>query len=107
MAAVAMANYARVPGTIPRYDHDCNGHSAAFSGICAAADGEPLDPTVLLVGYDEQVQVAPFDITALRAYRRCGVWGDAYRKPYAYRRSTAPDWSDDLFRRADARCYGA
>ncbi len=34
----------------------------------------------------EDIKLVEFDIEAIRNYRKRGVLGDAYRKPYAYKK---------------------
>jgi predicted amidohydrolase len=106
MVAVAMANYAQTPGGVPRFDSDFNGHSVAYEGICSTPSGEWLDQTALVAGHEEEVHVVSLDLDALRSYRARGVWGDAYRKPYAYRRSPGCVAVQAIFRRTDSRRDG-
>jgi predicted amidohydrolase len=75
MLGVAMANYA-APGE--------NGHSVAFDGVAFTRDGASRDMLVVEAGEKEGVYLAPFDLDALRDYRRREVWGDAYRRPGCY-----------------------
>ncbi|GAA3737837.1 carbon-nitrogen hydrolase family protein [Salinactinospora qingdaonensis] len=75
MAAMAMANYAG-PGL---------GHSVAFDGIAFGSEGS-RDMLVTEAGEAEGVYPAVLDLAALRAYRREGTWGGAFRRPGAYRR---------------------
>lgn len=78
MTAVAMANYAG-PGM---------GHSVAFDGI-AFADGRSRDMLVVEAGESAGGYPAILDLDALRDYRRREAWGDAFRRPIAYRSLTA------------------
>jgi predicted amidohydrolase len=93
MVGVAMANYAA-----PTFD----GRSVAFSGICCAPDGAPLDHTLVEAGPQEGIFLADFDLAALRAYRARETLGDAYRKPGAYA-SLVADAPAPPFGRADSR----
>jgi predicted amidohydrolase len=83
MVGVAMANYA-TPRHPRHYAGDANGHSVAYSGVCYARDGSPVDHELVHAGGDEGIFVAAFDLAALRDYRAWEPWGDAYRKPGAY-----------------------
>jgi len=74
MTAMATANYTGF-----------GGRSVAFSGIVCDADGTPLDHTLVRAGADAGIYVADLDLAALRSYRAREVWGDAYRRPGAYR----------------------
>jgi predicted amidohydrolase len=84
MLGVAMTNYAR-PGHLETDSReDFNGRSIAFSGIAQGEDKWPLDHLLVDAGPRAGIAMAHFDIEALRAYRRRGIWGDAYRKPGQY-----------------------
>jgi predicted amidohydrolase len=101
MVGVAMANYAT--SDLPRDDPgDANGHSVAFSGICYDRHGRPLDHKLVEAGEHEGVFIAGFDLDALRAYRAWEPWGDAYRKPDAYR-PLLGDADDPVFQRPRSR----
>jgi predicted amidohydrolase len=93
MVGVAMANYAA-----PTFD----GRSVAFSGICCAPDGAPLDHRLVEAGPEPGIVLAEFDLAALRAYRARETLGDAYRKPGAYAALVA-DAPAPVFERADSR----
>jgi N-carbamoylputrescine amidase len=101
MVGVAMANYA-APDPAARDPGACNGRSAAFSGICFAADGTPLDHRLVEAGRDEGIHLVTFDLDELRAYRRHETLGDAYRKPGAYGALVA-DGPAPVFARRDSR----
>lgn len=87
MTAFAMANYAG-PGW---------GHSLAFDGI-AFADGRSRDMLVVEAGEAEGVYPAFFDLDALRDYRRRETWGNAFRRPAAYRALTDPEVREPFVR---------
>jgi len=93
MTGIALANYAA-----PQQ----NGRSIAFDGMAFEPDEGSRDMLLVEAGADEGVYVAPFDLEALRAYRRRETWGNAYRKPRAYGALVSPDIADP-FRRDDAR----
>jgi predicted amidohydrolase len=101
MAGVAMANYA-TPREPRHFAGDANGHSVAYSGVCYARDGSPLDSELVHAGEDEGVFIAALDLAALRAYRAWEPWGDAYRKPGAYG-VLLSDSADPVFRRPRSR----
>ncbi|GAB4516059.1 MAG: carbon-nitrogen hydrolase family protein [Anaerolineae bacterium] len=76
MVGLAMTNYAA-----PQH----NGHSMALDGIAFAPDETSRDMVLVEAGEAEGVYMAVFDLDALRAYRAREVWGNAFRKPHAYR----------------------
>lgn len=97
MVGLALANYP-APAA--------NGHSVAYDGIAfREIDGPSRDMLVALAGEEETILTAPFDLDALRAYRAREVWGDSYRKPYAYRDLLNPD-ARPPFQRPDSRRTG-
>lgn len=102
MVGVAMTNYA-TPEPPPAGDPGhCNGHSVAFSGIQCDRDGNHLDHKIVEAGAGEEIALAVFDLDELRAYREHETWGDAYRKPAAYK-SLAADAPRPVFVREDSR----
>jgi N-carbamoylputrescine amidase len=83
MVGAALANYA-APADARSDDHEAfDGRSMAYSGICFAADGAPLDQTLVQAGPDEGIVLATFDLDALREYRRREVWVQ-HRRPRTY-----------------------
>lgn len=102
MVGMAMANYAGPEQPDPSDPGACDGRSVAFSGICFAADGTPLDQRLVEAGSGEGIHLATFDLDALRGYREHEVWGDAYRKPGAYA-SLVADAPAPVFARGDSR----
>ena len=76
MVGVAMANY---PG-------EGWGRSCAFSPAVFDETGNCLD-NVIIKANDmlEDILIAEFDMDRIRAYREQETWGNAYRKPAAYR----------------------
>ncbi|MBW8092879.1 carbon-nitrogen hydrolase family protein [Streptomyces hygroscopicus] len=87
MTGMAMANYAG-PGW---------GHSVAHDGI-AFADGRPRDTLVIEAGEAEGIYPAVFDLDALRDYRRRESWGNAFRRPAAYRSLTGHEVREPFVR---------
>lgn len=87
MTAVALTNYAG-PGL---------GHSAAFDGI-AFADGRSRDTLVIEAGEQPGAYPAVFDLDMLRDYRRREIWGNAFRRPSAYRSLTDTDVYEPFLR---------
>jgi predicted amidohydrolase len=79
MVGIAMANYS---GDV------CFGKSLAFDGVSfdVKPDGSGVtrDHCILECGEKEGVYVAEFDIDKMREFRRKEVWGNSFRKPYAY-----------------------
>ena len=102
MVGVAMANYATPDAPDPSDPGECNGRSVAFTGICFAPDGTPLDHKLVEAGPGEGIYLATFDLAELRAYRERETWGDAYRKPSAYT-SLVADAPTPVFARPDSR----
>jgi len=94
MMAVALANY-------PYPEQD--GGSCAFDGVAFLPDETPRDHQLVRAGPDEQIAYARVDLDLLRTYRASEAWGDAYRKPYAYRRLRAGGPPAAVFSRPDAR----
>jgi predicted amidohydrolase/DNA polymerase III epsilon subunit-like protein len=103
MMGIALANY---PGPI------CKGRSMAFDGMAFTLaqgdqDGSSRDMLLVEAGAEEGIFMASFDLEALREYRRREVWGDAYRKPYAYaallqKKAVEPFTRKDSRREAEA-----
>jgi predicted amidohydrolase len=94
MVGVAMANYAA-----PKE----NGRSCAFSGIACNPDESSNDMRLLEAGPDEGVYIAEFDIKALRDYRERETWGNAFRKPYAYKGLEAEQVNEPFVRKESRR----
>lgn len=83
MVGVAMANYA-ADGRGGGPDGQ-PGHSAAFDPVIVDEEGRSRDPLIVEAGEDEGVYLATFDLDSLRRWRETETWGNAYRKPRAYR----------------------
>jgi N-carbamoylputrescine amidase len=81
MVGVALANYAA-----PKE----NGHSIAFDPIAFNKDGS-RDTLVIEAGEVEGIYLAPFDLEAIRNYRRRETWGNAFRRPHRYSALTSLD----------------
>ena len=94
MLAVVVANYAA-----PTF----NGRSCAFDGVVFTDGERNRDHCVLEAGAGPGVELARVDLDRLRAYRAHETWGDAYRKPHAYRRLATSATPVPPFRRPDAR----
>lgn len=110
MTVIALSNYAAPDSLWPpsldkwaRFD----GHSCVFDGMAfdpdGQPDGQPRDHQLLQVGDEEGVFTVGVDLDALRAYRSRETHGDAYRKPYAYRRLAEVRQNVDVFSRSDSR----
>lgn len=74
MAAVAMANE---PGK-------GLGCSCAFSPVVFDRDGKYINNRILVCDETEQIAIAEINMAELRDYRRREMWGNTYRKVYAY-----------------------
>ena len=93
MVAVAMTNY-----PAPH----CNGHSCAFDGVAYLSGDTDRDHRIIEAGPEPGVVFADVDLDLLRQYRKNEVWGDAYRKPYAYG-ALVSGTASEPFRRRDSR----
>jgi predicted amidohydrolase len=93
MVGVAMTNYP---------EPQCNGHSVAFDAMAFANDERPIDPLIVEAGPREGIFLADFDLDRLRTYRKSETWGNAYRKPHAYKLMTSTQVNEP-FERSDAR----
>lgn len=78
MLSIVTVNY-------PQGKPDCNGHSTAFDGI-AYKPSEPgsRDTLVFEAGEEEGIFIVEIPIDDIRAYRKCEVHGNAYRRPKKY-----------------------
>ncbi len=88
MVGVAMANYAA-----PQQ----NGHSVAFDPVPFDEQGS-RETCIVEAGEEEGIYLAEFDIDAIRAWRKKGVWGNAFRKPKAYHLLTSAQVGFPFFR---------
>jgi predicted amidohydrolase len=93
MLCVALANY---PAP------EANGHSVAYHPIAFDAQGASQDTRIVEAGSSQEILVVAFDLEGLRSYRERESWGDAYRKPKAYRSLVEGEVSAP-FIRSDAR----
>ena len=75
MVGVAMANYAAP---------QLNGHSVAFDPMVIDRDGVYRDTLIIEAGEREGIYLAPFDLDALRDWRRREALGNAFRRPHLY-----------------------
>ena len=80
MVGVAMANYAAP---------QLNGHSVAFDPMVIDCDGVYRDTLITEAGEREGIYLAPFDLDALRSWRRREALGNAFRRPHLYGALTA------------------
>lgn len=74
MMGIIMANY---PGS--KW-----GCSCAYTPMTFDEKGNYTDNEIMMLGEEETIAVAEFDMTAIRKWRETEVWGNAYRKVYAY-----------------------
>jgi predicted amidohydrolase len=105
MAGVAMANYAAPRGAGEPAAGGSDGRSVAFSGVAFDAAGRARDHLLVEADRGESIHLATFDLDELRAYRRRGIAGDAYRKPGTYR-ALVEDRPAAVFARRDSRRGG-
>jgi predicted amidohydrolase len=95
MVGVALTNYAA-----PQE----NGHSVAFDPIgYVGEDGPWRDTLIIGAGESEDIYLARFDLDVLREYRRRETWGNAFRKPRAYRMLTSLEVEPPFVRPEDRR----
>lgn len=80
MVGVAMTNY-----PAPQL----NGHSVAFDPLVIDANGVYRDTLIIEAGDREGIYLAPFDLDALRDWRRGETLGNAFRRPQLYGALTA------------------
>ena len=66
-------------------------------------DGVSRDSLGVEAGEAEGVDLAHFDMDAIREYRRIESWGNAYRKPGSYGILTSPDVAEPFVRRDSRR----
>ncbi|HMQ68979.1 MAG TPA: carbon-nitrogen hydrolase family protein [Ignavibacteria bacterium] len=76
MTGIALANYPS-----PK----CNGRSQAYSPVAYDKYGKELDNLILMADNEEGIFYADFDLKKIREYRKREVWGNNFRKPYAYK----------------------
>jgi predicted amidohydrolase len=90
---VAMTNYAYSTSqwdNAPNEHARFNGHSVAYSPIAFSETGQPLETEIVQGDETENVFFADFDVNAIHAYRKYGLWADAYRRPEMYAALAAP-----------------
>lgn len=94
MLGIATTNY---PAGWP----DCNGHSNAFDGMAYLPGLDQSRDTLIMEADDSQGPFwADFPLEDMRAYRKCEVHGNAYRRPEKYGVLTST-LIEDPFIRAD------
>lgn len=74
MTGIIMANY---PGS--KW-----GCSCAYTPMTFDEKGNYTDNEIMMLGEEETIAVAEFDMTEIRKWRERETWGNAYRKVYAY-----------------------
>jgi predicted amidohydrolase len=60
------------------------GHSVAYDPIAFTADGRSRDTLIVEAGEQEDVLLARFDLTAIRAWRERDGWSCPFRRPSSY-----------------------
>ena len=91
MVGVALANYVGEPGR--------SGQSLAFDGMAYLRNGDLRDHLVAESRESEGVYTAVFNLEAMRKYRGCETWGNAYRKPTRYHSLTSSAVREPVVRR--------
>ena len=82
----AMTNYAGTAGIRDGF----NGRSCAFS-----ADGSKI----LIADDKEGVYITPVNLETERIYRKCSIWGNAFRRPHRYSELTSPNVEEPFKRK--------
>jgi len=62
-----------------------NGLSCAFHPISVDENDNPIEMQVIMIGHEEEIAIATFDIDKLRENRKNTLRGGAFRKPKAYK----------------------
>ena len=75
MCGIVTVNYA-----------DMGGKSSAFSPIVRDKNKQELDNQLLIMDAEESIGLVEFNLIDLREYRNKEIWGNAYRKPAAYKK---------------------
>lgn len=76
MAGVALANYPS-----PK----CNGKSQAYSPLVYDENGNETNNLLIMADDKEGIFIAEFDIDKIRTFNKREVWGNKFRKTFAYR----------------------
>ncbi len=80
------------------------GRSSAYSPIVKNINKHDLNSEMLVMDEKEDVKIAQFNISEIREYRSRENFGDAYRKPYAYKQLIENNVKEPFIRK-DARRY--
>ncbi len=96
MVGLAMTNY-------PAPHVGCNGHSIAVDPVVFGEDGETRDTVLVEAGQESGVSLAEFDMSAIRSFRKKGIWGNAYRKPRMYTALTSLEVREPFVRSDSSR----
>ena len=78
------------------------GKSSAYSPIVRNINKNDLDSELLVMNNKEDIKIVSFNMSEIREYRNREPLGDAYRKPYAYKK-LIEDTVQNPFIRKDAR----
>ncbi len=93
MTGMAMANYSAKGW----------GRSCAFSPAVYDSNGAYRDNTVFMADEEsEGIFIAGFDMAQIRSWRESETWGNAYRKPYAYKNIVSNEIKEP-FKRENSR----
>ena len=87
MCGIVTVNYA-----------DMGGKSSAFSPIVRDKNKQELDNELLIMGEQESIGLVEFDLNTAREYRSREIWGNAYRKPAAYKKIIDSDVQNPFIR---------
>ncbi len=78
------------------------GKSSAYSPIVRNINKHDLDSELLVMNNKEDIKIVSFNMSEIREYRNRETLGDAYRKPYAYKK-LIENTVQNPFIRKDAR----
>lgn len=78
------------------------GKSSAYSPIVRDINRKECNSEILVMDDKEGIEIAEFNLSKIRDYRRREFHGDTYRKPYAYKELLSNN-VQEIFRRKDAR----
>ncbi len=81
------------------------GKSSAYSPIVRNINKHELNSEMLVMNDKEDIKIAQFNMSEIREYRSRETLGDAYRKPYAYKRLIEDNVQEPFIRKDSRRNY--
>ncbi len=79
-----------------------SGRSSAYSPIVRNINKHELNSELLVMNDKEDIKIVQFNVSEIREYRSRETLGDAYRKPYAYKKLVENNVQEPFIRK-DAR----